>query len=453
MRPDYENLELFTDQYELTMAAGYFNEKMFEPATFSLFIRDYPPARGYFIAAGIEEVLQYLETFSFSPESLDYLQGLGVFRSDFIDYLADIKFTGSVRAMPEGTIFFKDEPILEVTAPIIEAQLAETFIINAVNLPVLIAGKAARCVHAAGDASLIDFSMRRTQGIDAGITVARSALLGGFSGTSNLMAAKALGVQPVGTMAHSFVTSFMEEIDSFRAFAKIFPDNAILLVDTYDTMNGIDKAIQVAKEMEDNGHQLRGVRLDSGDMVDLSIRARKALDAAGLDYVQIVASGGFDEYKIERYFINHAQIDGFGVGTKMGVSADAPYLDIAYKLVQYNNRPVLKLSSGKRTLVGEKQVFRKISEDGVLKDTIALKSEELPDEPMLQTIMENGRRSAAPEPFHRIKSRFQSQSALLGARYKDLHDPPEMEVELGPELERLQQEVTHKVVEKELGES
>jgi nicotinate phosphoribosyltransferase len=451
---DYaNNLELFTDQYELTMAAGYFEESMFEPATFSLFIREYPQNRGYFVAAGLEDVLAFLENFSFSTENIDYLRGLGIFQDKFLEYLANIRFTGSVRAMPEGTVFFKDEPVLEVTGPIIEAQLAETFIINAVNFPVLATLKASRCAHAAKGANLIDFSMRRTQGLDAAIKIARSSLMGGFKGTSNALAAKYLGVSPVGTMAHSFVTSFREEIDAFRAFARAFPDNTVLLVDTYDTINGTEKAIQVAKEMEKDGHKLRGIRLDSGDMVQLSKDTRKMLDQAGLDYVQIMASGGFDEFKIQRYFENGALIDGFGVGTKLGVSADAAYLDIAYKLVQYASRPVLKLSSGKKTLVGQKQVFRETSEEGMIRDTIALKDENLPGAPLLQTVMEKGKRTIQSPSPDELGARVREQLAELGEEYKDLHNPREMAVELGPGLRELQEEVIHRVVEKELGES
>lgn len=453
MHIDRKDLPLLTDQYQLTMAAGYYANSMFEDATFSLFIRDYPEDRGYFVCAGLQDALEFIQSFRIDSESLDYLSSTGLFEDDFLKYLGDLRFAGSVRAVPEGTILFRDEPLLEVTAPIIQAQLLETFIINAMNLQTVIAGKAARCVMAAKGRRLVDFSLRRTQGSDAGLKVARASYLAGFAGTSNVLAGRLYGVPVSGTMAHSFVTSFDEEIDSFRGFANTFPNNTVLLIDTYDTVNGAHKAVEVAREMADNGHALRGVRLDSGDMVELSKEVRAVLDDAGFTDVQIFASGGFDEFKIDSYLDRGALIDAFGVGTKMGVSADAPYLDIAYKLVQYAGRPVLKLSSGKRTLVGEKQVFRSFDKDRFDYDSIALKDEQVDGEPLLETYVEAGSQTKQPASLNEARDRLREQLDRLDERYKRLREPDEYPVVLAPGLEKLQERAVHQIREKELGES
>jgi len=444
------HLTLLTDLYELTMAAAYYREKMLAPATFSLFIRQYPPGRGYFISAGLEEVLEYLENLQFYKEDIDYLESLELFPRDFLEYLSRIRFSGHVRAIPEGRLFFKDEPVLEVTAPIIEAQLAESYIINAVNLQVCIATKASRCVHAARGRNLIDFSLRRTQGTDAGLKVARASYIGGFVGTSNVLAGKVYGLPVSGTMAHSFITSFEHEIDAFRAFARTFPENTVLLIDTYDTLAGARKAVQIAREMKNEGRSLRGVRLDSGDMAELSREVRQILRNEGLTDVSIFASGSFDEYKISDVINRGAEIDAFGVGTKMGVSADAPFTDMAYKLVQYDGRPVLKLSTGKKTLVGEKQVYRMLKNGRLHSDIIALRTGKSEGESLLTTVMQNGRRQQPAEGVDRIQKRFKNEFALLDDAFKDLEQPEPFPVAIGPELEALQKRITKEIKEKEL---
>lgn len=447
---EVNNFALFTDLYELTMAAAYHRNKMFAPASFSLFIRAYPTDRGYFVSAGLEEVLNFLESFHFTQEDLDYLDSTALFSPDFLDHLSRLRFTGDVFAMPEGRLFFKDEPVLEVTAPIIEGQLVETFIINAMSLQTAIATKASRCIYAARGRKLVDFSLRRTQGTDAGLKVARASYLAGFEGTSNVLAGKMYGIPISGTMAHSFVTSFDEEIESFRAFARTFPKNTVLLIDTYDTLAGARKAVEVAREMKERGEHLRGVRLDSGDMAELSKEVRKIFKAAGLDEVSIFASGGFDEHKITGVLERNAEIDAFGVGTKMGVSADAPYLDIAYKLVQYKGRPVLKLSSGKETLVGEKQVFRIKEGDKPLKDVIALRDEKLEGEPCLKQVMKEGKRLEEPSSLKEIRDRFREEFTVLDDAYKALKKPEEFPVEVSSELRRMQKKIISQVRQKEL---
>lgn len=452
------DLALVTDLYELTMAQAYFERGMSDPATFSLFVRRMPPNRGFLVAAGLEDVLNFLEGFRFSPQALEYLDGTGIFSPAFLEYLEGLRFTGEVRAMPEGTVFFPNEPVLEVTAPIIQAQVVETYIINQVNLQSLIATKAARCVVAARGRALVDFSLRRTQGVDAGLKVARSCYLVGFSATSNLQAGRRYGIPVSGTMAHSFVTAFEHEVEAFRAFAHSFPQRSILLIDTYDTLEGARKAVQVAQEMARRGQRLVGVRLDSGDLLALSREVRQILDEAGLREVTIVASGGLDEYEIDELLSAGAPIDAFGVGTKMGVSADAPWMDMAYKMVRYNERPVLKLSQGKVSLPGEKQVFRFYDAQGAFHhDAIALAGEELAGgEPLLERVMSGGKRLAPSPPLEEARHRFQEQFSRLPQRYKALRDAPPYPVELSPGLQALYQEVATEVKEevlRELGES
>jgi len=453
MQRDLSDLALLTDLYELTMAASYYQHKVFAPATFSLFIREYAPHRSYFVSAGLEEVLQFLESFRFRQDDLDHLEKTKRFSRDFLHYLSQLRFTGDVYAIPEGRLFFKDEPVLEVTAPMVEAQIVESFVINAINLQVAIASKAARCFHAARGRGLVDFSLRRTQGTDAAMKVARASFIAGFQGSSNVLAEKIYGVPASGTMAHSFITSFDEEIDAFRAFSETFPGSTVLLIDTYDTIAGARKAVIVGKEMQERGEMLAGVRLDSGDMVALSKEVRKILQEAGLGEVSIFASGGFDEFKIARHVDEGCEIDAFGVGTKMGVSADAPYNDMAYKLVQYDGRPVLKLSTGKQTLVSAKQVYRISEGDSLAKDFIALRDEELPGEPLLQMLMEKGKRLQPVESLPEIQERFLEEFARLDDACKAIGNPREYPVELGPALHKLQEEVIEKTRKKELGES
>ncbi len=454
MRMDRWNDKLLlTDLYEFTMAAAYFSHGMFAPATFSLFIREYPDDRAYFVSAGLEDVLELLEAFRFRAEDIDYLESTELFSTDFLQYLSELSFSGDVWAIPEGRIFFRDEPIVEVTAPIPMAQVIETLVINAVSLQTLIATKASRCVHAAEGRRLVDFSLRRSQGADAGLKVARASFLAGFAATSNVLAGRTYDMPISGTMAHSFITSFTEEADAFHAFADTFPDNTVLLIDTFDTVKGAEKTIPVAEALERRGKQLKGVRLDSGDMAALSRKVRAVLDEAGLKQVKIFASGGFDEFKIAKMLQAGAPIDAFGVGTKMGVSADAPYLDIAYKLVKYDGRPVLKLSSGKKTLVDEKQVFR-IRKDGKWSgDTIALRRESREGERLLEPAMSAGIRAQPRESLSAIRERFAQEFAALADAHKRLKDPQTYPVEQSAELRRLQSETMQAVIEKELGES
>ena len=436
-----ERFELLTDLYELTMAASYFENGMADPATFSLFIRKYPPDRAYFVAAGLEDFLEYVVNFRFSESDLAYLDITGMFSHDFLHYLKNVRFTGTIRALAEGEIFFKDEPILEVTAPIIEAQILETFAINTINLQSMIATKASRCVHAAGGRRLVDFSLRRTHGIDAGLKVARSSYIAGFVATSNVLAGKLYGIPISGTMAHSYISSFGDEIEAFRAFARSFPQKTILLIDTYDTVAGARNAAIVGQEMAKEGGRLLGVRLDSGDMTRLSQQVRKILDEASLDDTEIFASSSFDEYKIARTIKEGARIDAFGVGTRMGVSADAPYFDIAYKLVQYGERPIMKLSPGKVNLAGNKQVFRKTDPQGrFLEDIIGTWDETVEGAcPLLEPVIQDGKLLKSHPSLEEIRERFRKNFAALDEKYKDLENPPVYQVKVSTRLNALQE--------------
>jgi nicotinate phosphoribosyltransferase len=438
-----QDLGLFTDLYELTMAQAFYQQGMFAPATFSLFIRKYPANRGYLISAGLEDVLDYLENLHFSEASLDYLRSTGAFTGNFLEYLKGLRFTGSVRAVPEGRLFFVNEPLLEVTAPIIEAQIAETFIINQINLQSLLATKAARCVWAAQGRPLADFASRRTHGTDAALKMARCSYIGGFQSTSNVLAAQRYGIPPSGTMAHSFISSFLSEKEAFRAYAQTFPDRTILLLDTYDTIDGAWRAAEVAKEMEAEGHRLVAVRLDSGDLDDLSRHVRRILDDSGLDYVKILASGGLDEYELEELVQQEAPIDLFGVGTKAGVSSDAPSSDMAYKLVCYNQRPVTKLSPDKAYLPGTKQVFRLRDSRGQFsRDVIAREDEDLPGgEALLHTVMADGRRIWPDPTLDEIRERFLQDFKRLDDHHKRLSTPPHYPVAVSPRLEQLTAQV------------
>ncbi|MBW1860590.1 MAG: nicotinate phosphoribosyltransferase, partial [Deltaproteobacteria bacterium] len=419
-------LELLTDLYELTMAASYFENAMDDSATFSLFIRKFPPDRAYFVAAGLQDFLDFAANFHFSDSDLAYLKGTGTFSDDFLDYLKDMRFTGTIRALAEGEIFFENEPILEVTAPIVEAQILETFAINTINLQSMIATKASRCIHAASGRQLVDFSLRRTHGIDAGLKAARSSYIAGFVATSNVLAGKLYGIPITGTMAHSYISSFGDELEAYRAYARSFPDKTILLIDTYDTVAGAQKATVVGQEMANEGHKLLGVRLDSGDMVQLSRQVRKILDDAGLDDTEVFASSSFDEYKIAKTITGGAMIDAFGVGTKMGVSSDAPYFDMVYKLVQYGERPIMKLSTGKVNLPGEKQIFRKTDPQGRFsEDVIGTRDETIEDtRPLLEPVMEEGKLLKSHPSLEEIRERFRKNFESLDDSYKALEGAP-----------------------------
>lgn len=447
---DEENVVMLTDLYELTMCASYFDNRKFEPASFDLFIRKLPPNRSYLLFAGLEQVLRFIERMKFTEEHIKFLKSQG-FKEDFLDYLRNFKFTGDVWAVPEGTIVFPNEPLIRVTAPIIEAQLIETFALNTVNLQTTIATKASRVVYAAKGKPVIEFGLRREHGVDAGMKVARASYIAGCAGTSNVLAGMKYGIPVFGTMAHSFVMFFSSEIGAFRAFTKTFPDKSTLLIDTFDNIKGAENAIIVAKELEEKGFKLRGVRLDSGDLVSISKKVRKILDDNALGYVQIFASGDLDEYRIEELLRKGAKIDSFGVGTKMGTSADRPYVDIIYKLCEKVNgkgafQPIMKLSEGKATLPGRKQVFRlKDAEGNLVKDVIALEDEKVDGEPILVKVVEKGKVVYDFPTLEEIRERALENLSRLPEKYKRLRNAAKYPVELSPKLKKLIMELRRKL--------
>ena len=450
-----ENMSLFTDFYELTMCASYFDNKKFEPATFDLFIRRLPENRSYFLFAGLEQALLFLKSVKFTEEHLAYLKEQG-FDQPFLDYLRNFKFTGDVWAVPEGTVAFPCEPLIRVTAPIIEAQLVETFLLNTVNLQTTIATKASRVVNAAKGKAVIEFGLRREHGIDAGMKVARCSYIAGCQGTSNVLAGLSYSIPIFGTMAHSFVMSYEKEIDAFRAFAKTFPDKSTLLIDTYDDLAGAEKAATVAKELEKKGCRLGGVRLDSGDLAEISKKVRKLLDDKGLQYVRIFASGDLDEFRIAELLKNGAKIDAFGVGTKMGTSADKPYVDVIYKLCETmsekgNFSPIMKLSEGKVTLPGRKQGYRFKDKNGnFAKDKITLANEKVKGEPLLVKVMEKGEIIYDLPSLDEIRATAAENLSKLPEKYKQLTGAPEYPVELSQDLKRLIRKLKKKIMKTEV---
>ena len=437
-----ENMSLFTDFYELTMCASYFDNNKFEPATFDLFIRRLPKNRSYFLFAGLEQVLLFLKSVKFTEGHLAYLKKQG-FNQQFLDYLRNFKFTGDVWAAPEGTVAFPCEPLVRVTAPIIEAQLVETFLLNTVSLQTTIATKASRVVHAAKGKATIEFGLRREHGIDAGMKVARCSYIAGCQGTSNVLAGLSYSIPVFGTMAHSFVMSYEKEIDAFRAFAKTFPADSTLLIDTYDDLAGAEKAARVAKELEKKGCRLGGVRLDSGNLAEISKKVRQLLDEKGLRYVRIFASGDLDEFRIAELLKNGAKIDAFGVGTKMGTSADKPYVDVIYKLCETLSEkgvfsPIMKLSVGKVTLPGRKQVYRFKDANGNFSgDIIALADEKVKGEPLLVKVMEKGEIIYDLPSLDEIRAAAAENLSKLPAKYKELTGAPAYPVKLSQDLEKL----------------
>lgn len=403
---------LTIDLYELTMADSYWRRGMNDRAVFELFVRPPVPGRRFLVAAGVEAALDYLERLRFGEEDRAYLRSLGIFSEAFLDYLAELRFSGEVWAVREGELVFPGEPLVRVEAPRIEAQIVETYLLNVVNFHTLIASKAARVRLAAGwEASLADFSPRRDHGPEAALGVAYASYLAGFDGTSNVEAGRRLGLPVVGTMAHAYVMSFPSELEAFRAFAADHP-RPVLLIDTYDTLEGARRALLVARELREQGRRLAGVRIDSGDLPTLTRRVRRLFDEAGFPEVQIFISGDLDEYRIQAFRAAGGVAEGYGVGTRLGTSYDLPALGGVYKLVEDAAGPRLKKSPGKRTWPGRKQVWRRWGE-GAVQDVLGLAGEKPAGEPLLAPRMQNGRRLAAPEPLTEVRERVRGWLARL----------------------------------------
>jgi len=412
---------LLTDLYQLNMMQAYLDHGETKTAVFELFFRKLPPRRGYLIAAGLQQALEYLETLHFTAEDLAWLKGSGRFGRGFLDYLAGFRFTGDVHAMPEGTVFFADEPIIRVTAPLPEAQLVETRLINLLHFQTLVAAKAARMVTAAPGRLLVDFGLRRAHGAEAGLLAARACYIAGFAGTATVLAEQTFGIPIYGTMAHSFVQAYDDETAAFESFARSRPENLILLIDTYDTEAGARKVVALAPRLRASGISLRGVRLDSGDLLDLSCKVRAILDAGGLQDVAIFASGGLDEDVLARLVDGGAPIGGFGIGTSLTTSSDQPALDCAYKLQEYAGLPRRKRSTGKATWPGRKQVWRRYDAAGFMAgDLLALEGDPQEGEPLIRLVMQGGRPLAPPPSLADLRARVADASARLPPGLKSI---------------------------------
>jgi nicotinate phosphoribosyltransferase len=424
---------LFTDLYELTMAQAYLAERMEELAVFELTFRKMPPNRNYIVAAGFADVVDFLSGLRFTAADLDYLRSHKEFSPAFLGFLAALRFSGDVYAVPEGTVVFPNEPLLQVVAPVIEAQLIETFVLNQIHFQSLAATKAARVVGAARGRSVVDFGSRRSHGTDAALKVARATYLAGGDGTSNVLAGKIYGIPVVGTVAHSYVQAHDDEFASFQSFAALYPQTT-LLVDTYDTLEGVRKVIALYRKLGDR-FRVRAVRLDSGDLGHLAIQTRKMLDEAGLPNVKIFASSGLDEYRIREIVSAGAPIDAFGVGTKLAVMEDAPDLDMAYKLVEYAGKGRLKLSAKKLLYPGRKQVFRQGGGGRMAGDVIARFDESLPGEPLLQPLLRQGR-AVAEVRLEQSRERLQRQLQGLPVHLHSLETAsPPYSVSFSPQLQ------------------
>ena len=424
MNTDYG--PLLTDRYQLTMLQAYWQHGMHKTAVFEFFVRRLPAQRNFLVAAGLGQALAYLEELAFSPEEIEWLEQTQHFQPGFLRWLKDVRFTGDVNAMPEGTVFFAEEPILQVIAPLPEAQLVETRLINLLNFPAAIASKAARSVLAAPGKLLVEFGLRRAQGAEASLMAARASYLAGFAGTSNVLAGKLFDIPLYGTMAHSFVQAHDNEIEAFEHFADANSGDIVLLIDTYDTEAAAIKVADLAAALKERGIKIKGVRIDSGDLGKHAASVRAILDEARLRDVTIFASGNLDEYALRDLISNEAPIDGFGLGTQLDTSSDAPYLDCAYKLQEYEGRARRKHSEGKATWPGRKQVYRRFdSFSRIASDVLAFRQEALPAEALLIPVMRDGKRLASPQPLSSLRQYAATQLARLpdGLRTLDRSEP------------------------------
>ena len=419
------------------MSQIFWRRGMDSTATFSLFFRGYPKDRAYYIASGIDDALDFLQDFHFSVDEIEAIRNVTPLADDFVDALSRTRFSGSVRAVPEGSIVFADEPLIEVTGNLIETQIVETMLLNIVTTASLLATKAARIAQAADGRPVVDFGSRRTHGEDAAIEAARAGYISGFAGTSNVKAAALHGIPAYGTMAHSFIQAFDNEATAFASYLEEFPDTATLLVDTYDTLDGVRNAIRVAEQARSRGTNVNAIRLDSGDLAELARAARALMDEAGFPQIRIMASGGLDEHSISQLVNSGAPIDAFGGGTRFGTSADAPYIDSVYKLVEIDGRPVTKLSTSKVTKPWAKQVFRRF-EDGMMRGDVITRStsQALSGYPhhMLSTVMKSGERLKQRDSIATPRERVASGVRSIPEHIRKLKNPATYPVEHSDDL-------------------
>ena len=439
---------LLTDLYQLNMMQAYLDRGETKTAVFEFFVRKLPRERGFLIAAGLEQVLEFLSELRFTPEELEWLASSGRFGKNLIDYLAGLRFTGAIHAMPEGTAFFPDEPILRVTAALPEAQLVETRLINLLQFQSMIAAKAARMVLAAPGKRLVDFGLRRAHGAEAGFLAARASYIAGFAGTATVLADKEFGIPIFGTMAHSYIQVHDDEVEAFENFARARPKNLTLLIDTYNTEAAARKVVALAPRLKAAGISIGGVRLDSGDLITLSKAVRRILDEGGLRDVTIFASGGLDETVIAKIIRSGAPIDGFGIGSSLTTSYDAPGLDCAYKLEEYAGLPRRKRSAGKATWPGRKQVWRRFGADGRMAgDILSLENDDQAGEPLIELIMQGGKRVAPAPLLAEIRARAARDLQRLPEPLRRLEPGASYPVEVSEALRRLAAEVDGRVAQ------
>lgn len=432
---------LLTDLYQLTMVQAYLEQGMNEVAVYEFFVRRLPESRNFLVAAGLESVLDFLESVRFSAEELAWLESTRRFNRRLLDYLAGFRFSGDTHAMPEGTVFFADEPILRVTAPIPMAQLVETRLINLLHYQTLAASKAARITLAAPDKLLVEFGLRRAHGAEAGLLAARASYLAGFHGTSDVLAGMRYGIPSYGTMAHSFIQAHDDEETAFLHFARTFPDT-VLLIDTYDTEKAAQKITRLARQLKEEGIAIKSVRIDSGDLGAHAVRVRRILDEGGCADIGIFASGNLDEHLIRDLVKQGAPIGGYGVGTRLVTSSDAPYLDCAYKLQEYAGLPRRKRSEGKATWPGRKQVYRVCRHGGQMEhDVLTLEEDNQDGEPLIATVMKDGLRLQPSPPLSQVRERTLAQLAHLPLALQKLDEAPPYTVHVADALRRLAREV------------
>jgi nicotinate phosphoribosyltransferase len=437
---------LLTDLYQLNMMQAYLDHGATEIAVFEFFARSLPARRGFLLAAGLEQALDYLETLRFSDADIAWLKSTGRFKPNLIDYLQSFRFEGDVHAMPEGTAFFAGEPILRVTAPLPQAQFVESRLINILHFQSLIAAKAARMRLAAPDKVLVDFGLRRAHGAEAGLMAARASYLTGFAGTATVEAGEKFGLPLYGTMAHSFIETFDDEMAAFESFARARPDNLVLLLDTYDTEAAARKVTALAPRLKAAGITIRAVRLDSGDLIALAKSVRGILDAGGCREVTIFVSGGLDEDSLQSFARAHAPIDGIGIGTAMTTSSDAPAIDFVYKLQDYAGIARRKRSQNKATWPGRKQVWRRSEASGRMAgDILALEGHAKAGEPLLHLVMQNGRRVQPAESLDAIRARVKRELERLPEPLRQLDAGTPYPVEVADELQQLAAEVDRRM--------
>ena len=441
---------LLTDLYQMNMIQAYLDHDETKTAVFEFFVRNLPARRGFLIAAGLEQAIQFLENMRFSREEIEWLASTRRFEKSLLDRLLDFRFTGDVHAVREGRVFFANEPILRITAPMPQAQLLETRLINLLHFQTLIASKAARMVLAAPGKLLVDFGLRRAHGAEAGLMAARASYIAGFAGTATMLAEKMFGIPTYGTMAHSFVEAYDTETAAFESFAHSRPENLTLLIDTYDTEAAARKVVALAPQLAAAGIKISAVRLDSGDLILLSRNVRRILNDGGLSHISIFASGGLDEDYIAEIVRAAAPIDGFGIGTSLTTSSDAPALDCAYKLQEYAGLPRRKRSSGKATWPGRKQVWRQYGPDGRLAgDTLSIETESHPGEQLIELVMKDGLRLRPAPTLAEIRAQAKNDLERLSEPLRELEPGTTYPVEVADTLVKLAAEVDHRVAQRE----